>query len=1040
MKGSELFFSADALLDRLTDGVVRSKRPVIFLVGSALTSPSGRGEAGVPGVAEVVEMIRSEFAGDRLADLDSQLAEAMNRYQVAFSFLLARRGQNVVNDIVKRAVWQARKRALPGAAQDYKATFSTDDDLCKVFDQDTASWELTPAVRALGELVTAGVDEFGSAILTTNFDPLIEVSIKANNGTFYRTVVHRDGNLDQTAAAGCHVVHLHGYWYGGDTLHTPRQLTQERPRLRASLAHLLHSKTLVVLGYGGWDDVFTRTLLDLIQDDRENFEILWAFYGAGSDVDPRLLEALSPGIDRGVINLYENIDCHSFLPNLRKFWASSPAIPQADDLESEIEKAIELSSIVPATPYKIGIHHKAKDLDFEFRHQDRPPLIEFYVGREKEAKALDESDAKIVYLTGIGGEGKSALAGDYLSRHRSDGTYDYVIWRDCKEEAERFESQITSIVYAMMKGEVELSELSKLQVDNIIELFIELAARLKLLLVFDNVDHYVDLESNRLTGVADLFAKRIGDSSIPCRVIFTCRPSIMGNLKESIEVRLQGIDLDAAKELFYLRQVSAPEDEIKKAHEITGGHAFWLDLIAAQLARNPGSSSLEEFLQDIPSGGVGLPVETLMSIWNNLKDREHIVLRGLAEAVRPITAYQLSDFISGHLKWNQTAKALKYLRSLNLIVVKLQDAQTEVLELHPLVRAFVRNNFKPSQQKSFIDSFMKAYLAFFGLHRSELTKGPRPETVDRWLEAAEVCTQSERFEQAFEWLNDVTTHVQSTGNLSEYIRVADVLVRSRQWREGKLPAHFDDVMSFLIESVSAMGRQSQTMFLLEKYKETIPHKNARYINYCDLMCQNYWISGDYLSAIKWGVEGVQLKSTSDVDTVFDARHNLALAQRDSGAVDEALRYFLKGAKLETILAEGDEKARLGGAYYGNIGRCLHISGQINSTLICYKKSARIIEKERAQTSVANKGYIRQWVGEVMYSKGDRRLASACFSAALGCWELVAPPKAEAIHRRLTGLDGYAGLSLIGSAVAERAFLAWTWDEALEVTSSTASIT
>ena len=61
-------------------------------------------------------------------------------------------------------------------------------------------------------------------MLTTNFDPLIGVSISAAGGTSFRTILHRDGNISLTEGDGSHIVYLHGYWFGSDTLHTPRLL------------------------------------------------------------------------------------------------------------------------------------------------------------------------------------------------------------------------------------------------------------------------------------------------------------------------------------------------------------------------------------------------------------------------------------------------------------------------------------------------------------------------------------------------------------------------------------------------------------------------------------------------------------------------------------------------------------------------------------------------------------------------------------------------------------------------------------------------
>jgi hypothetical protein len=75
----------------------------------------------------------------------------------------------------------------------------------------------------------------GDRVLTTNFDPLIEVAIRAAGGSCYSTRLDDDQPLNQTMGDGVHVVHLHGYWHGSDTLHRQSQLGRDRLQLRDSL-------------------------------------------------------------------------------------------------------------------------------------------------------------------------------------------------------------------------------------------------------------------------------------------------------------------------------------------------------------------------------------------------------------------------------------------------------------------------------------------------------------------------------------------------------------------------------------------------------------------------------------------------------------------------------------------------------------------------------------------------------------------------------------------------------------------------------------
>src|ERR1700676_2665051 len=132
------YYDSVALLERLTAGIKRANQRAVFLVGSALTSPADHSMPGVPGVDGVIEIIRKEFDGtDKIVDFDKSLAGQENRYQTAFTFLLGRRGQQAANEVIKRAVWKARK---PLIASDTTAPFlptaATTDEACQSLDSD----------------------------------------------------------------------------------------------------------------------------------------------------------------------------------------------------------------------------------------------------------------------------------------------------------------------------------------------------------------------------------------------------------------------------------------------------------------------------------------------------------------------------------------------------------------------------------------------------------------------------------------------------------------------------------------------------------------------------------------------------------------------------------------------------------------------------------------------------------------------------------------------------------------------------------------
>lgn len=616
---------------------------------------------------------------------------------------------------------------------------------------DIAGWALTPAGEALGKLVVDYPARFGRSLLTTNFDPLIEVAIRRAGGNCFRTTLHSDGNFSQTEGDGCHVIHLHGYWYGSDTLHTTRQLSQVRPQLRASIASLLREKLVVVCGYGGWDDAFTTALMEVARDDTAYPEIIWTFYSDKPVVSDRLSSTLSPGIDRGRVNLYSGIDCHQFFATLHEVWCeidapkSSPSAIRSNPvrISSALSEAVEAHRNLPTF--------------LEGDDEDRPPVVDICVGREDDLRSIKMSDAKVIFVTGLGGQGKSTVAARYFTDRQQDKSFSVFVWRDCKEESERFESQLSSIVEKLSKGKISGSDLAKQSAASIIEILLSLIKDINILCVFDNVDHYVNLETRRMTGNTNLFVEALLRSDVRSRIVFTCRPSVYYDHPLALSCPLSGLDLQATLRLFAERGARSSSDDIEDAHRLTDGHAFWLDLLAVQVAKKTAAIGLKSLVDEIRSGGGLLPTKTLKSVWATLKDREQVVLRALAETVKPDTEADIGEYLRGALNYNRVIRALTALRALNLVVIKRRPGGTDLLELHPLVRQFVHNTFPRPERISYINGIIQAYQRFIGTHKSRLAERPALSILQYWTQNADLDITAHRFNDAFLTLAEAST-------------------------------------------------------------------------------------------------------------------------------------------------------------------------------------------------------------------------------------------------------------------------------------------
>jgi len=299
--------------DALIMAALATKRPVAFLVGSPLSQKDG---TGVPGVKQMLDFARDEIRqriAYALPSFEAALPKTSDAddYQAAMRWLGVRAGQDAINEVISRAVLQARKPAT--------------EDLAVGTDGQPDDWNIPAGTTGLAELVARGGEKFTGPILTTNFDPLLSLAVRKSGGRAGRRVLTADGTLAGAAEDDpgiCNVVHLHGFWRDSDTLHTQAQLTNPRSKLKASLQRLLvaRQRTLIVAAYGGWDDVFTQSLVELMNDEQAKLDVIWCFY----ENDPitveerygKLLKAVAPAIVLNRFRPFGGIDCHSIFTEI----------------------------------------------------------------------------------------------------------------------------------------------------------------------------------------------------------------------------------------------------------------------------------------------------------------------------------------------------------------------------------------------------------------------------------------------------------------------------------------------------------------------------------------------------------------------------------------------------------------------------------------------------------------------------------------------------------------------------------------------------
>jgi tetratricopeptide (TPR) repeat protein len=400
----------------------------------------------------------------------------------------------------------------------------------------------------------------------------------------------------------------------------------------------------------------------------------------------------------------------------------------------------------------------------------------------------------------------------------------------------------------------------------------------------------------------------------------------------------------------------------------------------------------------------------------------------MAETVKPETERDIADYLDDQFNFNKISKALRALRLLNLVVIKRRRSGLDLVELHPLVRQFIRQNFKPMERASYIKKIIRTYERMIGRERQHLQERPHLTVLQYWTQNAELDISVGNFKGAFAVLAEVSGAFESSAFPREFARVVRPLLSKVDWvAEHARDNAFELVFATHLRILSYFGEHNEVDGLLGLYEGTVADRDSRYIQYCRLRTFCYWVRGEFGKAVEWGGKGKDLIESSGVDTEVGPglTYTLALAQRDGGQAEAALSKFLDGRKLSEVIDPEELDEARGEQHYGNIGRCLHLVGQIEPALVCYQKSALIIERNTITESVTNQAYIRMWIGELLVGRSEFQLAATFLRAAIRRWERLAPSKAEEAMAILKQIEGHLDRSVqLSNKEAERICLDW----------------
>lgn len=1007
-----------------------SERPVVFVVGAGLSRWRDQDGAwrGVDGVTEVIERAKRLFASEGLAPpLSADYSEVLAAVGASFDVQTQSR-------LLREAVLQAR---LPES----RATLPAQDqellELCRKLDGDASAWDVPPGTMGLARLIAA-IERARPArpclVITTNFDCLVEAAL-TKVGVPHKQLGILRNQSPEAARSQVSVWHVHGYWLDPFMMHG--HLNVQRELLANAMTAAFDGSQICVLAYGAWEDIVFSTICETLRNVQfaQPPDVLWAFF----EQDPQEFDPYVRRVSTGLGNLpfqpvfFKGIDAHVELTRaLGSFeepgvLGTSAASTTLEVLEPSICEELAIRGLSVETGHR-GLSQEqdgkatfqdgtgapttaSRLLSFVRKTSSRgggssasdgqgcdvPPHRSAWVGREHELESVVDGQFHVIAITGIGGQGKSVLAAEHLERAMAQGIYEVWDWRDCREEGDTLLTHFSHILERFHPEAPTVRELAGVSASDLAPLVADIVSKKRVLFVFDNVDHYVDADAHRLLGAFDLFVTGVLRGKRQGKLILTCRPKIQYEAQGFLSVPLAGFEKSDAMRLFEARGVVladlGTQTQVDRACKITNGHPLWLNLIAVQVAKQ--SVNLKDLLDRIEAGqSTDLPSQTLKAIWSTLNDNHRILLRLLAEAVRPETEERIGAFAEAEMNWNRFSKALRFVRNVDLVVVKSISGSPDLLELHPMVREYVKRQFPKQDRKRFIDHIVRYIDRLIAQYRPQLSLSPGFSILDIWTQRAELMVNAGAYEEALQTLEEIRSVVIDHGYAEEFTRIALRLYSEIDWVSAIANdyAGFDATLTALTTELSQFGRHSEVEQLLNRYESSIHGKGSRYIALCSERCYSLWFQHKFEEAMIWGGQGMGLKDATQIDTTHDCSHNYALAERDSGEPLLALPRFLKDHTLEDILGQGAESLSIDGTVFGNAGRCLWMVGRTDEALKCYKTSARKLES-RDDGSLINAGYARLWIAQALERADQHSLAHVFYRAAEQKWSRVSPPRA-----------------------------------------------
>ncbi|MBE3561333.1 MAG: tetratricopeptide repeat protein [Ktedonobacteraceae bacterium] len=631
-----------------------------------------------------------------------------------------------------------------------------------------------------------------------------------------------------------------------------------------------------------------------------------------------------------------------------------------------------------------------------------PPSTDEYTVQQRE-KAVGEIYEKLtrhavtaVVLTGIGGVGKSTLAAlvyRYAEKQRQAGQSPFsapALWLKIDSTA-TMADLIGTIFESLQKPVPELDSLAPHSQAAVLFNTLNEASGPRLI-VLDQFENLLNWQTGQAlpdrSGVGE-WIDVINNQPLTCRILLTSRPWPVGVRSylpaHMQEYQVKGLELDEGVQLLRKLGIAGEEEELRRAVERCGGHAFALTLLAS-LLRNR-HLSLSAFFND--------PSYSRLWIGNvarNLLDQIYIeqldsVQRMLLTAFCvyrepvPLAAAQAVADPEQTIALSRLQQALDGLLAQHL----LQPAGEGLYQLHTLIVGFANDRFVEDDEQANFRELQAAYARAAHYYRQYAAQhSPSPgqrrqsRDVQPLVEATWALCQAGHWREAYELIvqERLYTDLRRWGNSATLLELYLQLVPLQKWQPAESQAariynELGEIYRVLGQVMTARHYFEQALELSRQAGDR--HEEGRALNNIG---RTYSDTGERRYTLQYCEEALAVcEKTGDVQGKSTALSNIGWAYYDFALMDKALAAFEQALPLYRELEDHGEESRTLNA----IGRVYLNLGQVDRALAYHEESLKI-SREIGDRSA--EGWTLNCLGRVYSATGERQKALDYYNQAL----------------------------------------------------------